>query len=52
MKWEGDMGCIDVAVDKNRCGNEPSGSVKVGEFLDKPRNYPLLHIVGAFEVFV
>ena len=32
-----ECGCMDwigLAQDRNRCSNEPSGSVKCGEFLD------------------
>ena len=30
----GDKDLIDLASDTDRCGNEPSGSIKCGEFLD------------------
>jgi hypothetical protein len=39
-KCDGDMGWIDLAPDRDRwrdaceCGNELSGSIKCGEFLD------------------
>jgi hypothetical protein len=37
-KWEGDMDWIDLAQDRDKgralCGNELSGSIKCGEFLD------------------
>ena len=45
--WDG-MDRIDVAQDRNKmagtyeCGNEPSGSIKCGEFLDQLRNGQLL----------
>jgi len=39
-KWDGGMDWIDLAQDRDRgtgscdCGNEPSGFIKCGEFLD------------------
>jgi len=43
-KWDGCMEWIDLVQNRDRwrgffeCGNEPSGSIKLGEFLDKLRN--------------
>ena len=42
-KWDRDMEWIDLVQNRDRwqgsfeCGNEPSGSTKCGEFLDKLR---------------
>jgi hypothetical protein len=38
-KWEGEYDLVQLAQDRQlagtcECGNEPSGSIKCGEFLD------------------
>jgi hypothetical protein len=34
IEWDGSMGWIDLAQNRDKCGNEPLDYIKCGEFLD------------------